>query len=169
MNEACDTVERTVPLARDGKFLKGRDLLPWWRGTELLLIVSFEPFETLCVEVSSGSTCAASVSSPPFRAARLRACVAPVPIPGRKDRYLVLTREEAQAQDRVVHVHRFVQLDAREGVSAASRPFYFERLEVERASGLCDLGDGKLLVIYERNDREARWAELAWSAVLEQF
>ena len=68
-----------------------------------------------------------------------------------------------------IYAHRWVEIDDRMHVVSYSRPFVFDHRGIEYAAGLCSLNDECLLVTYGWEDREARWVELGWRAVLQQL
>jgi hypothetical protein len=57
-------------------------------------------------------------------------------------------------------------VDIHDGLTAASRAFHFEHVGIEYAAGLCDLGNGRLLLTFGLEDREARWVEIDWDTAL---
>jgi hypothetical protein len=107
-------------------------------------------------------------SPPPFRAARLDGAAAPIAIPGRARRWLLLTREVACRAQGDVHAHRFIEVDACDGIVGMSWPFQLGS-GGERAAGLCDLGAGQLAIAHRCERRHVHWVELEWRAALESL
>jgi hypothetical protein len=169
MSEALDAVEHLVPLQRETLRFAEKNWLPWSRGGELLVIYGYDPFEVRTVDVETGATELVQRISPAFHAGGFRGSASPIPIPGRDGRWLLLTHDVAYRPQGNAYAHRFVEVDEYEGIIAASRPFHFDHAGIEYVAGMCDLGDGRLLVTYGYEDREARWLELDWSTALEQL
>jgi glycosyltransferase involved in cell wall biosynthesis len=166
MNEALDGIDHLVPLQGEAA---EKNWLPWSRDGEVFVISAFEPFEVRKVDTVTGATELAQLRPPAFHAAGFRGTTPPVPIPDRAGRWLLLTYDVAHRPQGNAHAHRFVELDERDGIVAFSRPFHFDHVGVEYAAGLCDLGDGSLLLSYGHEDREPRWLELQWSTALERL
>ena len=84
----------------------------------------------------------------------------------------MLVHETVWLEHQTVYLHRLVELSARRRddgerefeLARYSRLFSFDHHGVEYASGLLDRGD-TLLVTFGSEEREARFAELAWDAV----
>ncbi|WP_437293985.1 tetratricopeptide repeat protein [Sorangium sp. So ce426] len=169
MSEELDAVEHLVLLRRDVLRPQEKNWLPWSRDGELFVIYAYDPFEVRRVDAATGETVIAHSSTPSFRAAGFRGSAPPLPIPGRAGRWLLMTHEVAYRPQGNAYAHRFVEVDERDGIVAASRPFHFDHVGIEYAVGLCDLGDGKLLVTYGYEDREARWLELEWREALDSL
>jgi hypothetical protein len=65
-----------------------------------------------------------------------------------------------------VYSHRWIELDEEDGLVRYSRPFVFDHVGVECATGLCDVDGERLIVAHRLEDRKARWSEYRWSDVL---
>jgi hypothetical protein len=85
----------------------------------------------------------------------------------------MLVHETVRREHDTVYLHRFVELSARRNASGErelrvdryGRLFSFDHHGVEYACGLLDRGNGTLLVTFGSEEREARFAELAWFEV----
>ena len=119
------------------------------------------------MDLDTGATALAQRCPPAFYAGGFRGSAPPVAIPGRAGRWLLLTHDVAYRPQGNAYAQRFVEVDEHDGIVAISRPFHFDHVGIEYAVGLCDLGDGRLLLSYGHEDREARWLELLWSTALE--
>lgn len=153
------------------KFAEARSLeknwLLWSRSDGLFVIHSYDPFLVLRMDPVTGEATPAQSIELSWRAERLRGSCPPIPIPGRGGRYLAMVHEVAYRPEGNVYSHRWLEIDERAGPVALSRPFVFDHVGVEYAVGCLDRGDGKLIVTYGFEDREARWIELEWPAVLD--
>ena len=169
MNEALDGIDHLVPLQPEKPRVAEMNWLPWSRDGELFVLCGYDPFEVREVDVVTGATELVQMCPLPFRAAGFRGSAPPVPVPGRAGRWLLLTHDVACRPEGKACAHRFVEIDERHGIVAVSRPFHFDHVGIEYAVGLCDLGEGQLLLSYDYDDREARWLELKWSTALERL
>lgn len=169
MNEALDGIDHLLPLRREEPRVAENTCLPWSRDGQLLVVYGYDPFEVHKVDVVTGATELVQLCPPAFNAGGFRGSAPPVPIPDRAGRWLLLTHYVADRPQGTAYAHRFVEIDERDGIVAVSRPFHFDHVGIEFASGLCDLGDGRLLLTYGHEDREARWLELEWSTALERL
>ena len=167
MNEALDGIDHLVPLQREELRVAEKNWLPWSRDGELLVIYGYDPFEVRTVDLDTGATALAQLRPPAFYAGGFRGSAPPVRIPGRAGRWLLLTHDVAYRPQGNAYAQRFVEVDEHDGIVAISRPFHFDHVGIEYAVGLCDLGDGRLLLSYGHEDREAHWLELLWSTALE--
>jgi glycosyltransferase involved in cell wall biosynthesis len=166
MSEAADAVDHLLPLQRDGTLAAEKNWLPWSYDGQLHVVYAYDPFEVRRVDLSAGRTELVHLSTPPFRGTGLRGSAPPVPIPGRPGRWLLLTHEVAYRPHGNAYAHRFIEVDIHDGLTAASRAFHFEHVGIEYAAGLCDLGNGRLLLTFGLEDREARWVEIDWDTAL---
>jgi glycosyltransferase involved in cell wall biosynthesis len=169
MNEALDGIDHLVPLQREELRDAEKNWLPWSRDGDLFVVYGYDPFEVRKVDEVSGATELVQLCPPAFHAAGFRGSAPPVPIPDRAGRWLLLTHDVANRPQGNAYAHRFVEIDERDGIVAVSRPFHFDHVGIEYAAGLCDLGDGRLLLSYGHEDRDARWLTLEWSTALERL
>ncbi len=139
--------------------------VPWSRDDQRHVIRSFDPL--VVVDEASGREIVRW--TPPWNGTRWRAATAPVALPG-GGRWLALVREAAHGGPGPVFLHRWIEL----GVEAAPRwsaritrfspPFSFESHGAEQAQALA-LHEGRLVVVYTRDDGQARFVELEPGAV----
>jgi glycosyltransferase involved in cell wall biosynthesis len=166
MNQRLDAVEHLVALSYSDARAVEKNWLLWSHGGELRLIYSYDPLVILRVDTQTGETQRIRESNPPFRAASFRGSCAPVRIPGRIGRWIALVHEVAERPSGRVYTHRWIELDEQAGLVSYSRPFVFDHVGVEYATGLCDLDGHKLMVTYGFEDHDARWAECRWADVI---
>ena len=165
MSDGMETIEHAVAILSEHIARPDPCCVPWARSDGLWIIASYDPFVALAVDPGSGQVTAVSSSSPPFRASAFRGCAAPVAIPGAPLEYLGLVHELSRSDSGDLQTHRWIRLREGDGIVACSRPFFFERAGLERAVALCAT-DGGVLVLFEAQDREARWMEFDWPIVL---
>jgi glycosyltransferase involved in cell wall biosynthesis len=165
MTERLDAVDHAVAVSSERIPPVDACCVPWSRSDGLWIVAAYDPFVALSVDPVSGQVASEHTSTPPFRASAFRGCAAPVPIPDSPGEYLGLVHELSRSDSGDLQTHRWIRLREDDGLVACSRPFFFERIGLERAAGLCATGSG-VLVVYETPDREARWAEFSWPAVL---
>lgn len=168
MNEALDSIEELVPLECDADHGLLEDWVLWARRDGLYALCSLDPLKMVKIQVATGRTEPVVDRVPGFHAARWRAVVSPVEIPG-SERRIGIVREVTELPGGRVCAHRWVELDETRGVVAHSRPFHFDHRGVERATGMIDLDGEALVVTYGYEEREARWVEVAWADVLAEL
>jgi glycosyltransferase involved in cell wall biosynthesis len=169
LNERLDALELLLPLHYEHARSVEKNWVPWSRPDGLFVIYSYDPCVVLRVDTTTGKTSAAAVRQPAFRAEGWRGSTTPIAIPSRAGRWLLLVHEVVRRRDDNVYLHRWLEIDAELRLVARSRPFVFEHVGVEYATGLCDIDSEVLLVSYGIEDAEARWAELEWRSVLAQL
>ncbi|HEY0991595.1 MAG TPA: glycosyltransferase family 2 protein [Kofleriaceae bacterium] len=166
LNRALDVVEHLVGLRYHAARNVEKNWVLWSRADGLFLIYSYDPFVVLRFDPDSGETEQEQVRTPAWRAAGYRGSGAPIPIPERDGRFLAMVHEVAYRPSGNVYFHRWVEIDERDGVVSYSRPFVFDHTGIEYGTGLCDLGNGHVIVTYGHEDSEARWVEVAWNTIL---
>jgi hypothetical protein len=173
MQDDLSGVARLVRLSYEREQRCEKNWLPWSVGGELFLIYSYDPFVVLRADPETGVCTEAVRWTPPWSARRWRGGAPPVPHPERPERFVMLVHETVRREHDTVYLHRFVELSARLDASGErelrleryGRLFSFDHHGVEYACGLLDRGNGTLLVTFGSEEREARFAELAWSDV----
>lgn len=166
LDHAMEKVEHLVGLRYEAMRNIEKNWVLWPRPDGLLVIYSYDPFLVLRFDPESGEAVQEHISTPPWRAAGYRGSGAPIAIPGRAGRHLSLVHEVAYRPSGNVYFHRWIEIDERDGLVRYSRPFVFDHTGIEYGTGICDLGNGHLIVTYGHEDREARWIEVAWNTVL---
>jgi hypothetical protein len=176
LGRMCDDlsgVARLIRLSYEREQPCEKNWLPWSVDGELFLIYSYDPFVVLRADTETGVCVEAVRWTPPWSARRWRGGAPPVPHPERPERFVMLVHETVRREHDTVYLHRFVELSARLDASGEralrleryGRLFSFDHHGVEYACGLLDRGNGALLVTFGSEEREARFAELAWSDV----
>ncbi len=173
MRDDLSGVARLVRLTYEHEQPCEKNWLPLSLGGELFLVYSYDPFVVLRADTETGACTEAVRWTPPWSARRWRGSAPPVPHPERPDSFVLLVHETVRREHDTVYLHRFVELSARLTpagerelkLECYGRLFSFDHHGVEYACGLLDLGNGSLLVTFGSEEREARFAELAWSDV----
>ncbi len=174
MNEALDGVEYVTGLSYEHGQDCEKNWVLWPRGDVLYALYSYDPTVVLRLDPGSGEATPVARSLPPWPAGRFRGSTSPVPVPGSGGgaegrRWVALVHEVAFDANERVYTHRWIELDDRFRLVGRSRAFVFDHRGVEYAAGLIAVDDERLVVTYGFEDREARWLEVPWRAVLREI
>lgn len=161
LSSELDRVEHLVELTYGAAGDCEKNWLPFSRGEKLFAIYSYDPLVVLEVDMRTGNATEYARHASPRYAGSWRGGAPPCEAPGR---LLTVVHEVAHFDDRRVYLHRFVELDGDFQLSRCSRPFGFDHIGVEYATGLLRLHD-VFVVTYGSEEREARWMRLHRSVV----
>jgi glycosyltransferase involved in cell wall biosynthesis len=167
-------VAEHTPLTGHGDERAQKNWLPFWdaENGELRAVYSYEPLVVLRIDPASGHVTPVIERRHNRGFHDWRGSAGPIELPAHFGGGRLLMVHEVAWQGRRYYLHRFVACDREWRIERVSRPFFFRRLGIEYACGMCLTHEGEdLLVTLGVEDREAYLARLplaaAWSLLRE--
>lgn len=139
--------------------------VPWPRCGEPRVIAGYDPFLVHRVDPETGRIGDTASRVPELRATAFRASTGSIPVAAHPGTFIALVHEIVQRDSGDVQWHRWIEITDEGVLRRYSRPFFFDGLGDERATGLSTTDDG-VLVTYESMDRVAQWMTFDWPTVL---
>ncbi len=163
-------VDHHRPVSGHGDDRPQKNWLPFVAGFELFALYGYEPLVVLKIDDESGDAEVVAEQPQGRDFHHWRGSAGPIALPARVGGgRLVLVHAVATRNGRR-YTHRLLRVDDEWHVTHASRPFYFRRLGIEFACGMCLAhGDDEVLITFGVEDREAWVCRVSLEEVCRQL